>query len=314
MNDIPAVIYMQGVLRSIARHHTAGMSRKELRESITVRDFLKCDWILRQQAKFGKRAIMEAEMIRMSGNVIVENEWCAAQSRAVYQGCRTHQCELNIRDEFFAHQWSPETMEPMRIMSIAAAFPFKGLHMLIKALSLVVRTHPTATVAIPGQQSPFENNWKQSLRENGYSKYIRSLITRHGLTHNIVFLGHLSPQQMAQQMAKAHVFVVPSSIENHSSSLIEAMIVGTPCIASYVGGIPESITHNENGLLYRFDDYEMLASHLCTIFRDNAFACRLASNGTRSMRSVRSSAAITGKLLDIYTSLAHNGTQSAELY
>ena len=59
----------------------------------------------------------------------------------------------------------------------------------------------------------------------------------------------------AQEMETANVFVMPSSIENHSSTLIEAMIVGVPCVASDVGGISELITHGKTGFLYRFEEY-----------------------------------------------------------
>ena len=58
---------------------------------------------------------------------------------------------------------------------------------------------------------------------------------------------------------KTRVFVLSSSIENHASSLKEAMMVGTPSIATFVGGVPEYVRHGENGFLYRFEEYEIMA-------------------------------------------------------
>ena len=52
MRDIPSVIYMQGVMCQIARYYLAGMSDKELRSSITLRDIIKRDWIKQAQKNF----------------------------------------------------------------------------------------------------------------------------------------------------------------------------------------------------------------------------------------------------------------------
>ena len=59
----------------------------------------------------------------------------------------------------------------------------------------------------------------------------------------------------------------------------EAQILGTPCIASYVGGCPDFMVGNEENL-YRFDDVELLAERVCRIFSN--------SDNQISMRSVAS--------------------------
>lgn len=63
---------------------------------------------------------------------------------------------------------------------------------------------------------------------------------------------------MKQEYLNANVFICPSSLENSPNSLGEAQILGTPCLASYVGGIPDMMFGNE-GYLYRFEEIEMLA-------------------------------------------------------
>jgi glycosyltransferase involved in cell wall biosynthesis len=127
--------------------------------------------------------------------------------------------------------------------------------------------------------------------------------------NNINYLGLLNSEEMAEYMSKSNVFVMPSSIENHSSTLIEAMIVGVPCISSYVGGISEFMTHNMNGLIYRFEEFEILASHICKVFEDQSFACKFALNGKMQMRNSRNSNNIKDEFIDIYISLlAQNNT------
>ena len=230
---------------------------------------------------------------------------------SIYHDCKIYKCALNIRKEFFENKWTKEKVEPFTIMSNAAHYPIKGLHILIKALSIVVAKYPETKLLIPGVNSPFEKRLLGKIKENGYQKFIRTLIIDLELENKVIFMGILSPKQMGRQMAISNVFVLPSSIENHSSTLIEAMVVGVPCIASYVGGIPEYLRHRENGLLYRFEEYEMLAEQIKELFVDLEYASELGNNASNAARLIRSSMDIKNKLTSIYgevidTKIFHN--------
>ena len=54
----------------------------------------------------------------------------------------------------------------------------------------------------------------------------------------------------------------------------EAQLLGVPVIASYVGGVPDMVTHGETGLLYRFEEVEMLAEGIRNLFMNMALALR----------------------------------------
>jgi glycosyltransferase involved in cell wall biosynthesis len=303
MEGIPAVVYMQGLMSQIANHYLSGITNKELRKSITLRDVLKWDWIKKQQAKFKKGSFFEAKMLQLAGHVIVENDWCAAHCKAINPKILIFKSKLNIKNEFFKNEWSLNKSTQFTIMSNAAGYPIKGLHILLKALSIVVKEYPETKLLIPGEKSPFDKTFIERCKINGYTKYLITLITKFNLQSNIVFLDRLSTEQMANQMAKSNVFVMPSSIENHSSTLIEAMIVGVPCVSSYVGGISEFISHNDNGLIYRFEEYEILATHIIKIFSDKIFAAKISLNAKKTMRISRNSTNIKEELIEIYNKI-----------
>ena len=90
---------------------------------------------------------------------------------------------------------------------------------------------------------------------------------QYDLGERVTFLGPLSTQQMVDEYLNCNVFVCPSSIENSPNSLGEAQILGTPCIASYVGGIPDMMRGNEENL-FRFEEVEMLAEKISRVFSD----------------------------------------------
>lgn len=67
------------------------------------------------------------------------------------------------------------------------------------------------------------------------------------------------------RLLKSNIFICPSSIENSPNSLGEAQLLGVPCIASFVGGIPDMIPSKACGSMYRFEEIEMLADIICTV-------------------------------------------------
>ena len=103
------------------------------------------------------------------------------------------------------------------------------------------------------------------IRLSGYGLYIRRLIKKYKLEGKILFTGNLNGEEMKQEYLNSNVFVCPSSIENSPNSLGEAQILGVPCVASYVGGIADMMKGNEDNL-YRFEEIEMLAEKICTVF------------------------------------------------
>lgn len=72
---------------------------------------------------------------------------------------------------------------------------------------------------------------------------------------------------MCEYYLRSNVFICPSSIENSPNSLGEAQLLGMPYIASFVGGIPEIVNWNPS-ILYRFEEYEILAQKICKIFEN----------------------------------------------
>ena len=298
---IPSIIFIQGILDSISRYYLGGMSDKELREAYTFRNFLKRDSIKQQQRLFARKAEIEREMLNLSGRVINELNWAQLWCKRIAPNSKNYVCPLSISDAFSNKEWNFENCVPHSIFCCAPnLYPLKGFHILLKAMALVVKEYPDAKIRVPGMRNPLEQNKLKKFKRQGYVKYLVNLIKRLGLEKNIEFLGVLSPEQMATEMANANLFVIPSSIENHSSSLREAMLVGTPSVASFVGGIPETVINGENALVYRFEEYECLADSIMNIFSKPELAKKLSSNARKDMSKLVSNNQNAQCLYDIY--------------
>ena len=141
------------------------------------------------------------------------------------------------------------------------------------------------------------------VRKRGYTKYIERLIGALNIKDNVVWLGRLTHEELAAELAKKSVFVLCSAAENQSSSLIEAMTVGVPSVASAVGEVPEFVRNGENGLLYRFGEHDVLAHMIDKVFSDEKLAKKLSENGKKDMIEAHDADMINSTMIDIYKSV-----------
>jgi len=282
--EIPSVVYIQGILDSIAKYYPSGLTDKELKKAITFRDLLTNTTIRQIRQDFEARSVYEKEIVKRSGHIIFENQWTKAYCAKMEPGIKAHYLPISISHSFREHSWTEENMSPHTIMCSAANYPIKGLHMLLKALTIVKKVYPDVKLFVPGTVLKDTKSLKSKLKQNGYDRLIKYMIKELDLSENIFYTGRLTADEMAQKMSEVNCFAMCSAIENHSSTLKEAMAVGTPCVASYVGGVPEYAINEENCLLYRFEDYEVLAHNICRIFEDSDLRAKLSENAKAAMR------------------------------
>ena len=115
-----------------------------------------------------------------------------------------------------------------------------------------------------------------------------------------VFTGRV--ENVADHLAAFDIFVFPSRHEGLGSTLLDAMAVGVPIVATAVDGIPEIITHEANGLLVVPGDPAALAAACQRLRDDPELAARLVANG-RDRVSRYTVAAMADRYQALYQSL-----------
>ena len=96
---------------------------------------------------------------------------------------------------------------------------------------------------------------------------------------------------------------MPSSIENAPSSLAEGGLVGTPTIATFVGGNMEMLEHNKDGFLYCYNEPNMLAEYITRIFESDELAMQLSQHARETARLRHDPATLEKTILNIYETL-----------
>ena len=110
----------------------------------------------------------------------------------------------------------------------------KGVHDLLEVIPEVLVEVPNAQFILAG---------------DGDVEGVQRTVREMEIAANVSVPGWLSADQKAETFKKVGVFVLPSYDEGLPMALLETMAVGIVPIVTTVGGIPEVVIHNKNGLL-----------------------------------------------------------------
>ncbi len=152
----------------------------------------------------------------------------------------------------------------------------KGVADLIRAVALLAPDLPDVSAAIVGEgpDRPAMEHLAQDL----------------GVAERVTFTGWVEPSDVPAYLAAADIFVGPSRtasdgwVEAQGLTFLEAMLAGIPVIATRIGGIVDSVRHEETGLLVEEAAPEEIAEAVKRIAWDSELAAHLRRNGESLVR------------------------------
>lgn len=153
--------------------------------------------------------------------------------------------------------------------TVAALVGHKDYPTLLKAAQIVVREIPNVTFVAVG--------------EGGDKEKLQALHRSLELGDRFRFVGFRSDLEKFYNMFD--IFVLSSHLEGLGTSVLDALACGLPVVATRAGGIPEMITHEENGLLVPVRNPQELAAVIERLLRDRDLRERLANNARASVQA-----------------------------
>jgi glycosyltransferase involved in cell wall biosynthesis len=117
--------------------------------------------------------------------------------------------------------------------------------------------------------------------------YVRRRVAELGLDGRVRFLGPLVRDEVLTLFRAADASLLTSSWENFPHTVVESLAVGTPVIATSVGGVPELVRHGENGLLVPPGDAGELVDAIRRLIGEPALRERLAAAAAPSVEKLR---------------------------
>ena len=292
------VLSIQGLVSVYAEHYYDGLP-PELIHRRTLKEFFGRRNIAQEKKMMELQGQTEISTFQMLENCIGRTDWDYACAKQMNPQIEYHFCGEILRESFYVNRWKYEECDKEVIFFSQAHYPIKGLHIMLRALPIIKEYYPAVVLRIVGNNPQKKAIFKRS----SYEKYICNLIHDNDLSNSIEWLGQLSENEMMLNYKKANVFVCSSSIENSSNSIGEAMLVGTPIVASDVGGIKSFMEHEKECMLYHSTAVYMLADNVIRIFNSRSLAMQLGNNAHERAKKYHCIEDNLQRLIKIYNKL-----------
>jgi len=172
---------------------------------------------------------------------------------------------------------------------------WKGQHVMLEALKHLSPSIPPVQAVIVGGIADFEGDRR-------YSQELKEYIEQYGLAPQVIELGFLPN---ALPLIRSLNVLLHTSIDPEplGRSILEAMVIGVPVIASATGGPSEIIIDNESGLLVTPGNSQELAQAILKLMADRELGEQLAQRAKVRVRQIFSLAANLSAIQTRYDSL-----------
>jgi glycosyltransferase involved in cell wall biosynthesis len=300
--DAPLVISLQGILQAYRGAYFQGHTASEVARLVASSEFAKGRGLVHRYLLLRRQARREARVMREARSFIGRTAWDREVLAAVNPGAAYYHCEEIMRPQFAAATWHGGGNDGATVYTTSSALMGKGTECLLEACALL-RSRGVVRLTLRVAGVP---------RGSELDAVYRRAAERFGVSALVDWLGRLDAAAIAAELAAADVFAYPSFVDNSPNSLAEAMLVGTPIVASGVGGIPTMLADGEQGLLVAAGDAAELAAAVERLLADRAAAARLGA-AARALALVRHEPGrITDRTLEIYEDVVERARRRGE--
>jgi len=254
--QVPVVVHLQGLVNPyLYSWLPKGVSQRKIWMNSSFRAKLLRRGTYFEYKLFQKRAVREEEIIRHSKYYFGRTEWDKNFIRLHQPDCVYTHCEEVLRPLFYRSAWIPPANNVFKMVTIINPQIYKGIEIILEAAAILKKNARfTFEWSVIGLQP-----------DNEIVQLIEGITRKKFKNYNISFKGSKVEDTLLEEVSTANLFVHPSHIDNSPNSICEAMLLGMPVVAGYVGGIPSLISDNVNGILYNSNDPYHLAGKIAEL-------------------------------------------------
>lgn len=285
--QIKKVIFIQGLIGMHSRYmggYVNLSNDKKHYKGVRLIDKLKN--VARKRC-FNAQINYEQKTLLNCLNIITDNDFTDAYCLSISGSIKSYKHHLYANELYRNESWDYNYCEKNSIFTIYGITADKGLHQLLKALRIVKKVKNDIRVYIPGTYNIDEKGHLKLIKSmRPFERWMYNFLNENNLQDNVKFIGRLNISEMISYLKKCNLFINPSCMEVHALSLREALTVGVPCISSLCGSVNEYLDHEINGMIYRYEEYEVLAFDILKILQSPVYACRLGKNSKNKMQKI----------------------------
>ncbi|HEU0008585.1 MAG TPA: glycosyltransferase family 4 protein [Verrucomicrobiae bacterium] len=192
-------------------------------------------------------AWVERASLRRARVVTTESSFAVNYLRQRYPSLQVRQAEHAPNWLFHRLERRPQTA-PVRFIAVGTVDYRKGSDLMLRALGRLVSELRFELTVVGAPNAALLAALRAELPA--------------ALWERIQFKTHLSPSQVAEELATATISVLPTRADTSPNAVKEAVVAGVPVVATRVGGVVDYVVHGENGLLVDSEDLDGLTAAL----------------------------------------------------
>ena len=177
------------------------------------------------------------------------------------------------------------------VLFVGRLYHRKGLEILLRSIPPVLKEYDDVNFIISGK------GFKQK------ELSLRNLTKELGIENYVTFLGYVPDEKLPHLYSASDIFVLPAIYENFPFAILEAQSTGLPVISTKVGGIPEFLVTNVNGLVIDPGDELQLTQGILTLLQDPKLAKKMGDHGRKLIEEKLDWCLITNQVIDLYHKL-----------
>jgi glycosyltransferase involved in cell wall biosynthesis len=188
--------------------------------------------------------------------------------------------------------------EPPHAVYVGTLSRRKGMHDLVAALELLRERGAQLPLDVVGGGHEVGEQEAEELRARIYDS---------GLP--VSLLGSLSPDEVAERLRDAQLFVLPSHLEGKPIAILEAMAVGLPVVVTSVGANEDVVRDGVDGRVVPSHDPAALADALEQLVRDPAVRKEMGANARARAEQAYDRPVLAARMAQEYRDVAGRRTR-----
>jgi len=218
-----------------------------------------------------------------------------SKTRVIYDAVEVPNTDAETHNNAVRHDLGVPD-ECVLVGMIARVAPVKDYFTLADAAAQVLALHPETRFLIVGDNS------LEELNRNHYAEVVNRL-NELGIVDRFIFTGHRT--DVTRLIVAIDVCVLCTHREGFPLSILEAMAMGKPVVATAVGGIPEIITPGVTGYLHQHGNSQELADGLLRLIDNPKDARRMGTSARENVLKNFSRQRFADEIAETYLHVMH---------
>ena len=293
VTEIPVVVHVQGIcLACCTKWFPMGISPMKIWWYHRLPDKIKFVTTSDFYRKFVALSKIERSNYAIYKYYLGRTDWDFDLTRMLAPDSKYYFCNEVLRAEFYDGNWKPYCGGKVVLTTVTNGEIYKGFDTILHTAALLKEGGVSFEWNVYGVNECF-----------GVKKAIEHSIGKRFFECNVYFRGKKSAKDLVGILELTTFYVHPSHIDNSPNALCEAMLVGVPCIASYVGGISSLIDNKVSGFLIGDGDAYHFASVIMRLSNDYDSLMKISQNAKKVAMKRHDKLSILENLNNIYADI-----------